>query len=141
MSDNRSSNLTVDSHAIPFYRDERVLRWVAQIVSAALIIGVLVWVLVNFVEGADQRGMSLNFRFLNDPAEFPISDPVLPYDPSRSFGYAFLVGLVKTLLVSVLGIIFATILGTIIGLARLSNNSLLSKIALVYIEFHLQPAP
>jgi general L-amino acid transport system permease protein len=136
MSDNRRSGLTGDTHAIPFYRDERVLRWIAQIVSAALIIGALVWVLVNFVEGADQRGMSLNFRFLNDPAEFPISDPVLPYDPSRSFGYAFLVGLVKTLLVSVIGIVFATILGTVVGLARLSNNWLLSKIALVYIEFH-----
>ena len=121
---------------IPFWRDERVLNIIAQVVSALIIIGVLVWVSINFVQGANQRGMALNFRFLGDPAGFPISDPVLPYDPSRSFGYAFLVGLVKTVLVSGIGIILSTILGTLIGLARLSNNWLLNKIALAYIEFH-----
>ncbi|MFC2054905.1 amino acid ABC transporter permease [Chloroflexota bacterium] len=128
--------LTHEPHAIPFWRDERVLRWAAQIISGVIIIGILVWVAVNFVQGANQRGMSLNFRFLGDPAEFPISDPLLPYDPSRSFGYAFAVGLVKTLLVAVLGIFFATILGIIVGVARLSTNWLISRIALVYIEFH-----
>lgn len=126
----------MDNHTIPFYRDERILRWIAQIISGILILGTITWILVNFVQGANQRGMSLTFRFLNDPAEFPISDPVLPYDPSRSFGYAFLVGLVKTLLVSVLGIIFSTILGTFIGLARLSKNWLVSRLALAYIEFN-----
>ena len=127
---------THEPPAIPFWRDERVLRWAAQIISGVIIIGVLVWVAVNFIQGANQRGMSLNFDFLGDPAEFPISDPLLPYDPSRSFGYAFAVGLVKTLLVAVLGIFISTILGVIIGVARLSTNWLISHIALVYIEFH-----
>jgi len=130
------SEITTEHQAIPFYRDERVLRWAAQIISAVVLIGLLVWVIVNFIQSANARGMALNFRFLNNPAGFPISDPVLPYDPSRTFGYAFLVGVVKTLLVSVVGIIFATILGTLIGLARLSSNWLLSRIALAYIEFH-----
>jgi general L-amino acid transport system permease protein len=121
---------------IPFWRDERVLRTAAQIISAAIIIGLLAWITINFLQGANQRGMSLNFRFLSDPAEFPISDSVIPYDPSKSFGYAFLVGLIKTLLVSVIGIFFSTILGTLIGLARLSTNWLLSHLALAYIEFH-----
>jgi general L-amino acid transport system permease protein len=128
---------SVGEHAeIPFWRDERVLRIAAQLISAALIIGFLVWVGVNFVQGANQRGMSLRFEFLNDPAGFPISDPVLPYEPSDTFGRAFAVGLIKTLLVSVLGIIFATILGTFIGLARLSSNWLVSRLALAYIEFN-----
>ena len=127
---------THEPPAIPFWRDERVLRWAAQIISGVIIIGVLVWVAVNFIQGANQRGMSLNFQFLGDPAEFPISDPLLPYDPSRSFGYAFAVGLVKTLLVAVLGIFISTILGVIVGVARLSTNWLISHIALVYIEFH-----
>jgi len=122
--------------AIPFWRDERVLKWAAQIISGVIIIGILIWVAINFVEGANQRGMSLNFKFLSDPAEFPISDPVLPYDPSKSFGYAFLVGLVKTVLVAVLGIFFATIIGVIVGIARLSSNWLVSKLALFYIEFN-----
>ena len=131
-----SVNQVYQQHEIPFWRDERVLRAVAQVVSAAVIIGLLVWVGVNFVQGSNQRGMSLTFQFLQDPAGFPISDPVLPYDPSLSFGYAFLVGLVKTLLVSGVGVVLATILGTLIGLARMSTNWLVSRIALVYIEFH-----
>jgi len=136
VSTEQLSEVTTEHQAIPFYRDERVLRWAAQIVSAVLLIGLLVWIIVNFIQAADARGMALNFKFLNDPAEFPISDPVLPYDPSRTFGYAFLVGIIKTLLVSAIGIVFATILGTIIGLARMSSNWLISHIALAYIEFH-----
>ncbi len=135
-----NSNQTEERHQnnsdIPFWRDERVLRTASQIISTAIIIGVLAWVAINFIQGANQRGMSLNFNFLSDPAEFPISDSVIPYDPSRTFGYAFLVGLIKTLLVTVIGIFFSTILGTLIGLARLSSNWLVSRLALAYIEFH-----
>jgi len=136
VSTERLTEVTTEHQAIPFYRDERVLRWTAQIISAVVLIGLLVWIIVNFIQSANARGMALNFRFLNDPAGFPISDPVLPFDPSRTFGYAFLVGVVKTLLVAVTGIFFATILGTLIGLARMSSNWLLSRIALGYIEFH-----
>ena len=121
---------------IPFWRDERVLRAITQVISSVLIIGTLVWIGFNFIQSAEQRGMTLSFRFLNDPAQFPISDPVLPYDPSKTFGYAFLVGVLKTIIVSIAGIIFATIIGTFVGLARLSTNWLLSRIALAYIEFH-----
>lgn len=121
---------------IPFYRDERVLRAAAQIISAIAIIGFLIWVVTNFMIAAEARGLALSFEFLNLPADFPISDSIIPYDPTRSFGYAFLVGLLKTLVVSGLGIVFATILGTIVGLARLSTNWLLSRLALIYIEIH-----
>lgn len=136
MSTNKPNDPAPTHTDIPFWRDERVLRSAAQIISAIIIIAVLGWVVINFFQGANQRGMSLDFKFLGDPAEFPISDSIIPYDPSRSFGYAFLVGLIKTLIVAVLGIFFATILGTIIGLARLSSNWLSSRIALIYIEFH-----
>ncbi len=136
MPSNQPDDQYTTHSEIPFWRDERVLRAAAQVISAIIIIGVLAWVTINFIQGANQRGMSLNFKFLGDPAEFPISDSVIPYDPSRSFGYAFLVGLIKTLLVSVIGVFFSTILGTLIGLARLSTNWLLSHLALAYIEFH-----
>ena len=136
MSSNQITQITGDHANIPFYRDERILRAVAQIVSSVVIVGALVWIGINFIQSASQRGMTLSFGFLNDPAQFPISDPVLPYDPSRTFGYAFLVGVIKTLIVSVAGIFLSTILGTIIGLARLSGNWLLSRLALLYIEFH-----
>lgn len=121
---------------IPFYRDERVLRWVAQIVSAVLVIGFLIWAGLNFVEAAKARGLNLGYQFLKLPAGFPISDPGIEYDPQMSFGRAFIVGLVNTVRVSVVGILIATVLGTVIALARISKNWLLSRLALVYIEFH-----
>jgi general L-amino acid transport system permease protein len=121
---------------IPLWRDERVLQAIAQIISAITVLGFIVWVIVNFFAAARGRGLNLGFGFLQEPAEFPISDPILPFDPSRSFGYAFLVGIVKTLLVAGIGVFLATILGIIVGLARLSTNWLLNKIALAYIEIH-----
>lgn len=121
---------------IPLWRDERVLRGVAQLISAGAVIGFLIWVVLNFMQAAEGRGLNLGFGFLDQPAGFPISNPVLPYEPSRSFGYAFLVGIVNTLLVASIGVVLATLLGTVVGLARLSTNWLLSRIALAYIEFH-----
>jgi general L-amino acid transport system permease protein len=61
---------------------------------------------------------------------------VIPFDDSYPFGTAFLVGLLNTLKISIIGIVLATILGTIVGLARLSNNWLVNRIALAYIELH-----
>lgn len=108
----------------------------AQIISAVLVIGFLAWAFINFLRAAEARNLSLSFEFLNRPAGFPISDPALEYSPDQSFGYAFLVGVLNTLRVAVLGIVLATILGTLVALARLSPNWLLSKLALAYIEFH-----
>jgi general L-amino acid transport system permease protein len=121
---------------IALWRDERVINAAAQIISAIAIIGFIVWVILNFQIAAERRSLNLTFDFLKSPADFPISDPVLPYNPRMSFGYAFIVGLVKTLLVSGIGIVLATILGVVVGLARLSTNWLVSRIALAYIEIH-----
>ncbi|MCB2180075.1 ABC transporter permease subunit [bacterium] len=121
---------------IPFYRDQRVISWAAQIISALMVLGLIAWAGVNFVAASKARGLNLSYAFLKLPAGFPISDPGISYDPSMSFGRAFLVGLANTLRVSVIGIILATILGTLVAFARLSNNWLLNKIALAYIEFH-----
>ncbi len=108
----------------------------AQVISAILMLGGLIWVGVNLLEAAELRGLSLGFDFINEPSGFPISESVIPYDDSYPFGTAFLVGLINTLRVSIIGIFLATILGTIVGIARLSTNWLVNKIALVYIEIH-----
>jgi general L-amino acid transport system permease protein len=133
-----ASTQSVDqqSTSIPFYRDERVLRIIAQVVSTVIIVGLLVLAVLNFLQAAEARNMTLTFGFLKEAAGFPISNPPVEYEPSMSYGRAFYVGLVNTLLVSVTGVIFATILGTLVALARLSSNWLLSRIALVYIEFN-----
>jgi len=122
--------------SIPFYRDERVLRIIAQVVSAVLIFGFLAWAIINFFQAAEDRNMTLSFGFLKEAAGFPMSNPPIEYEPSMSYGRALLVGLVNTLLVSITGIITATILGTLIALARLSSNWILSRIAFIFIEFH-----
>lgn len=122
--------------AIPFYRDERVLKSVAQIVSTVLIFGILIWAVINFFEAADARNMNLTFGFLKEAAGFPISNPPIDYEPGMTYGRAFMVGLANTLLISGVGVVTATIVGTLVALARLSSNWLLSRIALVFIEFH-----
>jgi len=121
---------------IPFYRDERVLKIIAQIVSAVIIFGIVILAVINFFKAADARNMELSFGFLKEAAGFPISNPPIDYDPSMTYARAFLVGLVNTLLISGVGIVTATIIGTLVALARLSSNWLLSRIALVFIEFH-----
>lgn len=124
------------SSDIPFWRDERILRVIAQVVSSVLVIGFIIFLVINFFEAAEQRGLSLGYDFLKGAAGFPISESVIPYDPSDSFLYAFWVGILNTLKVSLIGIVAATLLGTLVGLARLSSNWLVSRIALIYIEFH-----
>lgn len=124
------------STEIPFWRDERVLRIVAQVISAIVIISLIVWVVSNVVTSANQRGLSLGFSFLKESAGFPLGETLIPYTPSNSFLYAFWVGVLNTLFVSAVGIVFATLLGTFVGLARLSSNWLVSRIALTYIEIH-----
>lgn len=137
MTPEQSSSETIEFHSeIPFWRDERVLRTMAQIVSAVVVIGLLVLAIINIINAADERGLSLGFGFIQEAAGFPIGESDIPYDPSRSFLYAFLVGLLNTLKVAIVGIFFATILGTFVGIARLSTNWLVSRLALVYIEFH-----
>lgn len=131
-----TDSLTKHPDKIPVWRDERVLKLAGQLISAVVVLGFVGWMVVNFIQITNQRGMTLTFNFLKEPAGFPISESSIPYDPTMSFGTAFTVGLINTLRVSVIGIVLATILGLVIGLARLSTNVLLSQIALWFIEFH-----
>jgi general L-amino acid transport system permease protein len=121
---------------IPVWRDERALKVAAQVISAAIIIGILYWAIANFFEASRQRGMSLSYGFLDAPAGFPIKETYIPYTPTMSFARAFLAGLVNTLVVSAVGIVFATLLGFFVALGRLSSNWLFSRISLAFIEFH-----
>ena len=130
------SNYAVSQRPVPLWRDERVLRGAAQIVSALAVLGLLAWGLTNVLRAADQRGLGLSFGFLEQSAGFPISETPIAYDPSMSFARAFWVGILNTLKVIIVGVLLATGLGTAVGLARLSTNWLLSRIALVYIEAH-----
>lgn len=122
--------------SIPFWRDERILRIGAQVLSVIVVVLFFWWIIDNMITAANQRGLTFSFRFLRESAGFPLGESPIPYDPSRTFAYAFYVGLLKTLQVSVIGIFLSTILGVVVGVARLSSNWLVSKIAFFFIEAH-----
>jgi general L-amino acid transport system permease protein len=111
-----------------------VLQWIAQILSAVLVLAFLWFFVSNVLRGAEVRGLSWSYSFLQEAAGFPISESVIPYDEAQTFGYAFIVGLLNTLKVSLVGVVLATILGIVAAVARLSTNWLVSRIASVYIE-------
>jgi general L-amino acid transport system permease protein len=119
---------------VPIWRDDRVLRIVAQVVSAVVILGFLYFFITNVLAAAEARGLGLGFDFMRHAAGFPIGESIVQYDPSMAFGRAFLAGLVNTLRVSLVGIVLATALGILVGLARLSTNWLVRTAANIYVE-------
>jgi general L-amino acid transport system permease protein len=117
-----------------WWNDRRVRAILYQIVFlAALVFGV--WLLVdNTIVNLRERGLRSGFDFLRSRSGIPISESIIDWDPDDTFGRAYLVGILNTLRVGAIGIVLATILGTIVGIARLSSNWLVSKLASVYVE-------
>lgn len=98
-------------------------------------LGVFLYTIVhNTLANMEARGISTGFAFMKEKAGFDILMSLIPFSSDSTYGRTFIVGVLNTLLVTGLGIIFATILGFIVGVARLSNNWLIRKIATVYIE-------
>jgi general L-amino acid transport system permease protein len=117
----------------PFWRDIRVLSILGQIVFVVLIALFGYWLYGNGVRGMQRVGMTGNYNFLNQSAGFEIGVTTISYTPADSYWRAFQVGIANTLSVVILGIILATILGIIAGVAQLSSNWLIAKIFQVYI--------
>jgi general L-amino acid transport system permease protein len=116
------------------WNDPVIRGWVFQIVVVALV-GLLAWFLVsNTIENLERQKIASGFHYLEREAGFEIGDSMIPYSPADTYARAILVGLLNTLKVAVLGIILATILGTLIGVGRLSPNWLLAKICEGYVE-------
>ncbi len=88
----------------------------------------------NTLTNLESRGIATGFGFLDQEAGFGIGLTLVEYDETHTYGRTFLVGLLNTALVSFLGIIVATVLGFVIGIARLSSNWLVSRFAAIYIE-------
>ena len=114
--------------------DPKMRAMVFQILSICTVAGIGWYLFHNTQTNLAQRGITSGFDFLNNTAGFGILQSLIEYSPTDSYGRVFYIGLLNTLLVSVLGIFFATIIGFIIGIARLSPNWLMSRLAAVYIE-------
>ncbi len=116
------------------WRDESLSGLVWQIVVVGIAIAIVAWLWSNAIHNLSVRRISTGFAFLGREAGMPIADSWLAYSPKNTYLRAFLVGIVNTLRVAVIGIVLATIVGTLVGIARLSSNWLLSRLAAVYVE-------
>tara|TARA_B100000965_G_scaffold396084_1_gene410495 strand:+ start:224 stop:1420 length:1197 start_codon:yes stop_codon:yes gene_type:complete len=127
------TNLT---SGIGSYLDDRpkLKKYIPQALTLFFIIFVLGYFTFNAQVNMGNRGIVFGFGFLQQEASFDIQFSLIDYDGSYSYGRAYLVGLLNTILVSIIGIFFATILGVIIGISRLSPNYLISKFAEIYVE-------
>lgn len=114
--------------------DPRVRAWVFQIITVALVV-FMGWYLFNNTQtNLQHRGITSGFDFLDRSAGFGIAQHLIDYTESDSYARVFVIGLLNTLLVSVIGVVLATILGFIVGVARLSPNWMINKLATVYVE-------
>ena len=102
--------------------DPKVRGIVFQAVAVACVAWMLFYFIGNALHNMETRGIATGFDFLNNRASFGISQTLISYSEDDTYGRAFLIGLLNTLLVSAIGIVFATILGFLIGIARLSKN-------------------
>ncbi len=122
-------------NGIPVWRHAKIIQWVSQVVSGILVVVLVGWFFSNIVGAVQERDIPHGFGFLDRAYQTPIGSHFIPYESSNTFLYAFWVAVVNTLVVSVVGVILATALGILVGVARLSGNWLVSKAALVYVEF------
>jgi len=116
------------------WRNPAIRGVIYQILFVAVVVA-LGWFLVhNTVVNLRRQNIASGFGFLYREAAFGIGESLIAYSPADTYARAFLVGLVNTLYVAGLGIVLATILGTVIGIARLSSNWLIRKLAQIYVE-------
>ena len=107
---------------------------IPQIITVTSLVCIIAYFAFNAQVNMGNRGISFGYGFLGQEASFDIGFSLIDYDGSMSYARAFLVGLLNTLLVSAIGIFFATIIGVTVGIGRLSSNYLIAKAAEFYVE-------
>lgn len=118
-----------------FFNNPQNRAIIYQVAALLFVIFLAYYFTNNMFENVEKRGITTGFSFLDDVAGFGISQTLIHYDDGASTYYdVFIVGLLNTLLVAVIGVVIATILGLLIGIGRLSPNFLISKLSMVYIE-------
>jgi general L-amino acid transport system permease protein len=111
----------------------RSIIW--QVVIVGVVVAIAWYLIANTNRNLAQRHIATGFAFLYRVAGIPIGESLIPYNPALdTYGRALLIGVLNTLKVAVVGIVLATILGTLIGIGRLSGNWLLAKLTAFYVE-------
>tara|TARA_A100001011_G_scaffold4870_1_gene5618 strand:- start:267 stop:1418 length:1152 start_codon:yes stop_codon:yes gene_type:complete len=114
------------------YKTRKIIPQLATLLFIVLVFGFFT---INAQMNMANRGIDFGYGFLTQESSFDVQFSLIEYDGSHSYARAYLVGLLNTLLVSFIGIIFSTIIGVVVGIARLSPNYLIEKTAAVYVEF------
>lgn len=120
--------------ATPFWRDERFLQVFGQITFLLALAIFLYFIFQNMQTGLRRQGTVLGFTFLRGISGFDIGGTLIPYSRASTYWQAYTVGLLNTLVVSIVGIVLSTVLGVILGVARLSTNFLINRLAAFYLE-------
>jgi general L-amino acid transport system permease protein len=119
----------------PWSWRSRAARAVLYQVIALGVIGFAIWFLAhNTVQNMRVRGIQSGFDFLTSPAGFDIGELMVPYESNDPYWRAFIVGIMNTLRVAVLGIVLSTIIGTMLGIGRFSNNAIVRGLCYAYVE-------
>lgn len=125
---------TQQTTSIPFWRDERILKVLGQVAFVLAVLVFFSFIFRNMQAGLAKQGISLSLNFIRGVSGFDIAETLFPYSRSSTYLQAYQIGLLNTLLVSVVGIFFATILGVVLGVARLSTNFIINRLAAFYLE-------
>ena len=116
------------------WRNPAIRGVLYQILFVAVIVALGAFLVHNTLVNLRRQNIASGFGFLDREAAFGIGESLIAYSPADTYARAFLVGLLNTLYVAGLGIVLATILGTVMGIARLSSNWLVRKLAQIYVE-------
>lgn len=119
---------------VAFYNNPDNRAIIYQVLALVLIAISIYFVINNMFTNIEKRGINTGFDFLGSEAGFGILQSLIEYDESNSHGKVFIVGLLNTILVSVIGVICATIIGLLVGIGRLSKNFMVSKLSMIYVE-------
>jgi general L-amino acid transport system permease protein len=117
-----------------FIYDPRTRGIIFQLVLVVALIALGVEIVSNAITNLQKQNIASGFDFLGSTAGFDISQTLISYSNTSSYGRAFWVGLTNTLLVAGVGVVLATVIGFIVGIARLSSNWLIARLAGVYVE-------
>ena len=122
------------SAGIAVLNDQRVRGVIFQVLLVVAVVAFAWWLIDNTRVNLQAQGLPFGFGILSDTAGFGVNQSLIEYSETSSYGRVYFVGLLNTLLIAVIGILFATVLGFIVGIARLSRNWVIAQIAYVYVE-------
>lgn len=125
---------TIRQESVPFWLNPQKRAVIYQI-GVLCVVGLLAYYLIsNTLANLERQSIATGFGFLQKESSFEIGESIIPYSAADTYGRALIVGALNTLKVAFIGIILTLFLGTLVGIARLSSNWLISKLAIIYIE-------